>query len=72
MGVETNVGAFVYARQGDAVGRRVRVMFNYAPPIFEGVIVRNDEVAPHRTIIALDDGRYVLSIECQYQACNSF
>lgn len=66
MGVVTNVAAHIYPRQSADVGRRVRVMFNYAPPVIEGVIVRQYGVEPYRTIIALDDGRYVLATECHY------
>jgi hypothetical protein len=31
-----------------------------------GTVVRNDVEPPHRMIIRLDDGRYVLPDECQY------
>lgn len=32
----------------------------------EGTIVRDDVEAPYHTIISLDDGRYVLTTECQH------
>ena len=56
-----------FPAQGSFLGRRVLVRFGYAPPDWRGVIVRDDSVAPGLLIIRLDDGRHVLSTECQYQ-----
>lgn len=68
MGVTANVGADKFPTQGHNLGRRCMVVFNYdLTRRFPGVIVRDDITAPHLTIIGLDDGRYVLATECQYQ-----
>lgn len=55
-----------FPSQGSWLHRRVSVMFGYQPPRYRGVIVREDSVAPGLLIIRLDDGRHVLSLECQY------
>jgi hypothetical protein len=48
-------------------GTRLWVFFhNDLAHILPGTVVRNDDEAPHRMIIRLDDGRYVLQTECQY------
>jgi hypothetical protein len=53
--------------QGNYLGKRVAVCFHYdASKQVNGVIVRDDSEAPFVTLIALDDGRYVLATECQY------
>lgn len=67
MGVAANVGFSQFPRQGNMLGRRVNVCFQYDPTkTIDGVCVRNDMVEPFRTIFRLDDGRYVLASECQY------
>lgn len=50
------------------LGKRVEVIFNYDTrhPI-QGQIVRDDQEEPRFTIIKLDDGRYVLTTECQWR-----
>lgn len=49
------------------LGRRVRVCYHYdTSKEHTGVIVRADREEPFQTIIALDNGRYVLATECQY------
>ncbi len=49
-------------------GQKVRVCFNYdTTATFIGLVVRDDAEAPGKMIIKLDDGRHVLSSECQYQ-----
>lgn len=59
-----------YPKQGNWLNLRTKVMFNYDDSTTTmGTIVREDAEAPHKTIIKLDDGRYVLSTECQYQPC---
>ncbi len=67
MGVEKTVGYGRYPEQGALLGVRVAVCFHYDPRnTLSGVVVRDDVEPPLRTIIRLDDGRYVLSTECQY------
>lgn len=67
MGVVANVGFSKFPKQGQYLGRRVQVCFNYdTSNILLGTIVRADEEEPGRLIIKLDDGRYVLSTECMY------
>lgn len=68
MGVVTNIGFDKFPKQGVFLGKRVRVCFNYDTSRFlEGNVVRDDTEVPGLLIIRLDDGRYVLSTECQYQ-----
>jgi len=55
-----------FPEQGSWLGRRVEVLFGYTRPAFKGVIVREDAVKPGLMIIRLDDGRHVMSLECQY------
>lgn len=66
MGVESNVGFDTFPKQSDWVGRTVRVCFNYEAREIGGTVVRCDAEEPGKMIIALDDGRYVLSTECMY------
>ncbi len=67
MGVVANLGFNEYPPQGCWLGRRVKVCFHYdLSQIMLGTVVRDDETVPLRTIIKLDDGRYVLSTECMY------
>jgi hypothetical protein len=57
-----------YPRQGQFLGRRCEVAFDYdVSRTVEGRIVRDDADFPGLLIIALDDGRYVTSGECQYR-----
>jgi hypothetical protein len=57
-----------YPRQGSNLGQPCEVCFNYdTAHSVSGVIVRDDVEAPYQTIIRLDDGRYVRSVECQYR-----
>jgi hypothetical protein len=45
----------------------VEVCFQYdTSRTIGGIIVRYDAELPHRGIIRLDDGRYVLTTECQF------
>jgi hypothetical protein len=52
--------------QARDAGARVRVTFHYQPHSIGGKIVRFDAVDPFEIIIALDDGRFVRSAECQF------
>lgn len=67
MGAHQNIAHDRFPEQAPWLGRRVRVVFHYdtANPVM-GEVVRDDADEPLRTVIRLDDGRYVLSTECQY------
>lgn len=67
MGVVANIDYGKFPEQGSWKGVRCKVCFNYGRETIGGVIVRDDREPPHRTIIQLDDGRFVLASECQYQ-----
>jgi hypothetical protein len=68
MGVKGYIDADKYPKQGTFVGKRVRVCFNYdTSRQFPGVILRDDAEEPGLMIISLDNGRAVLSTECQYR-----
>lgn len=67
MGCVSNVGHDKFPKQGAYAGKRVRVMFDYREPIYGGVMVRDDSEEPFRAIIRLDDGRHILTTECQWQ-----
>lgn len=57
-----------FPKQGSFLGKRVRVCFHYCTEHeVAGVCVRDDIEDPGRMIFKLDDGRYVLSSECQYR-----
>lgn len=67
MGTHENITADTFPRQSMQLRKRVRVIFHYVgAPECAGVIVRDDEEAPYRTLIRLDDGRTVEGTECQY------
>jgi len=67
MGVVANIDYDKFPKQRWK-GERCKVFFNYdTSESIGGVIVRDDIEAPHITIIQLDDGRFVLATECQYQ-----
>lgn len=67
MGAYENISHDRFPKQGAYLGRAVDVCFNYdLSHRVRGRIVRDDTEEPGRLIIALDDGRYVLSTECQY------
>lgn len=68
MGVHDNIAADKFPKQGEFLNRRTEVCFNYDSSVtFGGVFVRDDDEAPHISIIRLDDGRHVLATECQYR-----
>lgn len=70
MGCVEGIGFDEFRKQGENLGKRVRVCFYFdTSRILLGTVVRHDTTASNddRTIILLDDGRYVLSTECQYQ-----
>lgn len=67
MGQHPNISHNTFPKQGGFLGSRVRVCFNYdSSNVIEGNVVRDDNVEPGVMIIHLDDGRFVLSTECQY------
>jgi len=68
MGAVKNMGLLQYPKQGEKLNKKVEVCFNYdTANIINGIIIRDDAEAPYQEIIRLDDGRYVLSTECQYR-----
>lgn len=67
MGVVANIGYSEFPKQGPWLGQRTRVCFRYdTTKTIMGTIVRDDREEPGRTIIRLDDGRYVDGTECQH------
>jgi hypothetical protein len=58
--------------QGRFKGARVRVLFHYntTNPVL-GTCVRDDAEHPWVQFFSLDDGRYVLASECQWQTLRS-
>ena len=49
------------------LGKRVEVCYHYdTSKTHYGTIVRDDIEEPFETIIALDNGRYVRGVECQF------
>lgn len=72
MGCMCNLTAEAFPKQTAYAGRRVRVCFNYeASGCLVGQVVRDDAEAPWVMIIRLDDGRHVLSTECQWHPLSS-
>lgn len=68
MGCEKTIDAERFPKQGAHWGKQVRVCFNYdTSRTLLGLVVRDDAEEPGRMIIKLEDGRHVLSAECQYQ-----
>jgi hypothetical protein len=67
MGVQENVDYNKFPKQGEFLGRSVRVTFHYNSHTITGTIIRNDIESPNLTIIQLTDGRTILDSECQYQ-----
>lgn len=64
MDCEKNVGFDRFPKQGSMLGKEVWVCFDYDEMnILYGEVVRDDAEEPHRTIIRLKDGRYVLAEE---------
>lgn len=56
-----------YPKQGTWHLKRTRVCFRYdTEHIVMGTVARDDIEAPYETIIALDDGRWVLAGECMH------
>lgn len=56
-----------FPKQGSFLGKKVEVCFHYnTSQLIAGTIVRDDAAEPYCCIIKLDNGRYILSTECQY------
>lgn len=66
MGVHPNITATKFPRQGGYLNRKTRVIFHYGGTEMQGVVVRDDMEDPFLTIIRLEDGRHVLTTECQH------
>ena len=67
MGVVKNISLLEFPNQGAYLNKRVRVCFNYESDYTTfGTVVRDDVEEPGIMIIKLDDGRHILSTECQY------
>lgn len=68
MGVVKNITAENFPKQGAWLNRRVRVCFNYdTSESFLGIMIREDAEEPGLAIIKLDNGRVLLTTECQWQ-----
>lgn len=68
MGAHDNISFDKFPKQGSYLLREVEVCFNYdTSKTISGVVVREDAEAPGLMIIKLDNGRHVLSTECQYR-----
>lgn len=66
--IDGPIDAERFPKQGPHWGKQVRVCFNYdTSRTMLGLVVRDDAEEPGRMIIKLEDGRHVLSSECQYQ-----
>ena len=67
MGVVQTVSFDSFPKQGSDLNKRTKVCFNYdTSNLIGGTIVREDREEPFLTMIKLDDGRHVLSTECQH------
>lgn len=71
MGVHQNIRFDKFPKQGEMLGKRVKVCFFYdANNTIDGECVRDDMEEPFRTIFKLDNGNYVLATECQFQGAD--
>lgn len=67
MGEHANISFARFPKQGSYLLKEVEVCFNYdTSKTLSGIVVRDDAEAPGLMIIKLDNGRHVLSTECQY------
>ena len=67
MGCVKRITADKFPKQGPWLGKRCDVCFHYnAKQTIGGVFVRDDREEPYVSIIRLDDGRHVLTTECQH------
>lgn len=67
MGVVETIDFDSFPKQGDMLGLKTKVVFNYdTSRHLIGTIVRDDREHPFRTLIQLDDGRILDAVECQH------
>jgi len=67
MGSHVNITAKIFPRQGNYLHKPVKVIFHYDDAIpCHGEVIRDDMESPFLTIIRLNDGRVILSSECQF------
>ena len=73
MGCVNSITYDRYPKQADEtyeypkIGKRVAVCYHYdTSKQHYGTIVRDDREEPFETIIALDNGRFLRGVECQY------
>jgi len=67
MGSHPAISKSRWPRQSTYLYSKVSVCFHYdTTDLIPGTVVRDDIEEPFKMIIKLDDGRYVLSTECQY------
>ena len=68
MGYKKNITFDNFPKQGNWLGKQVKVYYHYDTTKFhEGVIVRDDMEDPGNTIIYIpSENRYVLTTEVQY------
>jgi len=67
MGVVKTITHDNFPKQGSFLGLEVKVIYHYDTSKSDtGIVVRDDAEDPWVVIILLDNGRYVLSTECQY------
>lgn len=68
MGVNAFIKHDQFPKQGKYHGKKVKVCFHYdTQNSVNGVCVRDDIGDPGITAFRLDDGRFVLATECQWQ-----
>ena len=67
MGVVQSSDYKAFPKQGNWLGKKTMVCFKYdTAHQIGGVFVRDDAEEPNLSIIRLDDGRHVLTTECQH------
>lgn len=73
MGCIDSITCDMFPKQDENfLNKRVKVYFHYDTSKFiKGYIVRYDMMWPFRTIIKLDDERYIVGTECQYSLISS-
>lgn len=73
MGMRQNITATTFPKQGRYLGLDVVVYFHYdTSQSLNGKIVRDDMEEPFETIIQLEDGRFVRSVECAYRPVDGY
>lgn len=67
MGCISTIDYDNFPKQQSFIGKRVEVCYNFdTTKVHYGTIVRCDKESPFKTIIKLDNGNYILDVECQY------